>query len=93
MSFENDYDEGLYLAMLRAKIEYVAKTPHNGITGDIVPELASFKGDYPGLKSFLKKLGYRIVNEAQVDGLMVIEVNKKIKVFADGFVTSMRTKF
>lgn len=83
------YEEGLHNAMLKAKIEYIAKTPKSSINlfaGDYVEELEYYKGDIPGLKKYLKTLGFRIIREYDVDESHWFELNKNIHVSEEGFV-------
>ena len=53
------YEEGLYYAMIKAKIEYVAKTPNPEKIGGFVEELEDYKNNVYGLKNYLKKIGFK----------------------------------
>jgi hypothetical protein len=90
MGYKAEYEEGLHNAMLRAKIEYVAKTKQpNGCLGNDIEELQYHK-DFLELKKYLKYLGFRVVREYEVDGGKWMEINKNIQVSEDGFVTSYK---
>ncbi len=93
MKYEIGYEEGLINAMLRAKIEYVAKTQQaNGAMGNFIEELKFYIADFSELKKYLKYLGFRIIREYEVDGDMWLELNKNIVVSNDGFVCFYKHK-
>lgn len=92
MPYVYDYEEGLNNAMLRAKIEYIAKTRQvNGCMGNDIEELQIYKNNITDLKKYLKYLGFKIVREYEADGKW-IEINKNICISEDGFVTSYPRK-
>jgi hypothetical protein len=80
-------------AILRAKIEYIAKTKQpNGCIGDYIDELRIYKNDFTELKKYVKYLGFRLIREYEIDGDRWIEMNKNIRISEEGFVTFYKAR-